>query len=175
MRINLTLPAPLAKRLKARVDATGLRPTVILQHLVSEHLPEVEATPARKPRRRAVARKSNPTLRAKDRALIDLWRSLCVPAGCPDITTDDDGNPGRTLGASIAAAVDREGDARDWRALFERVAESRFLTGKKTEFRASLTWCIGPKNIGKIDAGTYDAGRAPQGYRNTSTTTDFDY
>ena len=43
-----------------------------------------------------------------------------------------------------------------WAALFTRVSASDFLTGRKTDFAATLDWVLGPKNLAKIEAGNYD-------------------
>ena len=43
-----------------------------------------------------------------------------------------------------------------WDALFTRVSASDFLTGRKTDFAATLDWVLGPKNLAKIEAGNYD-------------------
>ena len=43
-----------------------------------------------------------------------------------------------------------------WEEIFTRVHDSEFLTGKKTDFAASLDWVLGPKNLAKLLAGNYD-------------------
>lgn len=43
-----------------------------------------------------------------------------------------------------------------WDELFHRVQRSDFLTGKKTDFAASLDWVLGPKNLAKLLAGNYE-------------------
>lgn len=54
----------------------------------------------------------------------------------------------------------REDKARQkidwWEAYFQRVANSDFLTGRKTDWRASLVWLIAPKNMDKVLNGLYD-------------------
>ncbi|MCK5602041.1 hypothetical protein KAR91_09235 [Candidatus Pacearchaeota archaeon] len=42
-----------------------------------------------------------------------------------------------------------------WSDLFDTISESDFLMGKVTEWRASLTWIVGPKNFEKIMNGQY--------------------
>ena len=42
-----------------------------------------------------------------------------------------------------------------WRRFFKRVRDCGFLMGRKTEWRASLTWMVGPKNFEKIMNGQY--------------------
>ena len=43
-----------------------------------------------------------------------------------------------------------------WRSFFEYIAKSDFLTGRKTDFKASLPWIVGPKNFEKIINGQYE-------------------
>jgi hypothetical protein len=43
-----------------------------------------------------------------------------------------------------------------WEALFQRIAASEFLCGRKTDFTATLDWILAPKNLAKIMAGNYD-------------------
>lgn len=63
----------------------------------------------------------------------------------------------------------REHPSVDWfAALFTRVAQSRFLTGRAgVDFVATLEWTMRPQNAAKIEAGDYD-DRDPvaQPYRN---------
>lgn len=44
-----------------------------------------------------------------------------------------------------------------WEEIFARVSASDFLTGRKTDFAASLDWVLGPKNLAKLLAGNYDS------------------
>lgn len=68
----------------------------------------------------------------------------------------------------IREAVKRriqEHDSLEWfNDLFARVARSDFLTGRKTDFAASLDWVLGPKNLAKILAGNYDNREQVNGY-----------
>lgn len=43
-----------------------------------------------------------------------------------------------------------------WRAYFEQIKRSPFLTGQKTQFRASFDWIINPSNMVKIREKNYD-------------------
>ena len=43
-----------------------------------------------------------------------------------------------------------------WAAYFERVAASDFLAGRKTSWRATFDWTLGPKNMEKVLQGNYD-------------------
>lgn len=45
-----------------------------------------------------------------------------------------------------------------WRRLFEQVAASDFLTGRKTDFRADLEWLLRPENFAKVIEGRYAPG-----------------
>jgi hypothetical protein len=42
-----------------------------------------------------------------------------------------------------------------WEKYFTLVNTSDFLTGKKTDWKANLTWLVGPKNFEKVMNGTY--------------------
>ncbi len=43
-----------------------------------------------------------------------------------------------------------------FRMFFQHVASSKFLTGRKTEWKADLAWIIGPKNFEKVINGVYE-------------------
>lgn len=43
-----------------------------------------------------------------------------------------------------------------WRAYFEKVAASDFLTGRATDFRANLEWLVQRKNFTKVIEGNFD-------------------
>lgn len=43
-----------------------------------------------------------------------------------------------------------------WTTYFDRIQDSLFLTGRKTDFAATLDWVLGPKNMAKILNGNYD-------------------
>ena len=56
----------------------------------------------------------------------------------------------------------REGHTDSWfAALFYRVSQSDFLSGRKTDFAATLDWVLGPKNLAKIEAGNFDNREVP--------------
>lgn len=56
----------------------------------------------------------------------------------------------------------REHPDRDWwEMLFGIVMASDFLSGRKTDFAASLDWVLGPKNLSKILAGNYENRSVP--------------
>lgn len=59
------------------------------------------------------------------------------------------------------AALKRDPDMDRWHARFVRVRDSAFLSGRKKDWRASLTWVLGKKNCAKIDGGDYDDHEAP--------------
>jgi hypothetical protein len=50
-----------------------------------------------------------------------------------------------------------------WRALFEFIADSDFLTGRATGWRADLEWIVRPTNFAKIGDGKYVNRDRPQG------------
>lgn len=89
----------------------------------------------------------------------DAWA-----AACPDL--EQPTRPlARGIRAKLQAAWKRE-TGRDWPATFAEVAASEFLSGRAPgrnggePFRAAITWCTGPENLAKIDAGQYRSGRA---------------
>lgn len=43
-----------------------------------------------------------------------------------------------------------------WTTYFDRIKDSEFLTGRKTDFAATLDWVLGPNNMAKILSGNYD-------------------
>lgn len=47
-----------------------------------------------------------------------------------------------------------------FKELFQRVSRSDFLSGRKTDFAATIDWVLGPKNLVKILNGNYD-NRSP--------------
>lgn len=47
-----------------------------------------------------------------------------------------------------------------WGGLFQYIGESDFLSGRKTDFKASFNWIMGPKNFTKILNGAYNNNRA---------------
>jgi hypothetical protein len=43
-----------------------------------------------------------------------------------------------------------------WEGFFQRIKDSDFLSGRKTDFKACFSWVMGPKNFVKIMNGFYD-------------------
>ncbi len=90
------------------------------------------------------------------------------PPECPafpkENLTDD-------LRASIRARWRARPNLEWWEAYFKRVAASLYLTGKKKNWRASLPWLVGPKNMTKVLGGGYDDAPGPDDgqYRNAET------
>lgn len=52
-----------------------------------------------------------------------------------------------------------EHGTRIFESIFSRAARSKFLTGKKTDWRATFDWLIAPTNFVKVVEGSYDDGR----------------
>lgn len=50
-----------------------------------------------------------------------------------------------------------------WDEYFARVAASPFLTGKKTDWMASIDWLLTPRNMTKVLEGNYDPPRSSGG------------
>lgn len=61
----------------------------------------------------------------------------------------------KSIGARWREAPERQ-SLEWWAEYFRRVAASPFLTGGRTDFRATLAWLAGPKNMGKVLDGQYD-------------------
>lgn len=78
---------------------------------------------------------------------------------------------GDSLKAKISARWKEpgQGDLDWWAGYFDLVAQSDFLTGRKTDFRASFDWLLGPINMSKVLNGAYanrpDAPRSQYGGR----------
>ena len=76
---------------------------------------------------------------------------------CPDLPRCE--SLGKTVQAKIKARWRTGPETQNlfwWEAYFERVAESDFLCGRKTDFRAALSWLVGPINMDKVLSGQYD-------------------
>lgn len=56
----------------------------------------------------------------------------------------------------LLACLDKQPDPVWWTTYFDKIKDSAFLTGRKTDFAATLDWVLGPKNMAKILAGNYD-------------------
>lgn len=63
---------------------------------------------------------------------------------------------GPTIKKRITTLLKDHPDMLWWQELFLRVQTSDFLSGRKTDWSASLDWVIGPKNLEKIESGRYD-------------------
>jgi len=84
--------------------------------------------------------------------IFELYRTICVPAGLPAPREIDD-----THRAAFRREWKRRGQSLEWfESHFRRVAASEFLSGKKTDWVASLSWIMKPANIAKIEEGSYD-------------------
>jgi hypothetical protein len=68
---------------------------------------------------------------------------------------------GYTIRRRIQSRLREHPDPGWWRALFDQVRRSDFLTGQSTgargTFHASLDWILRPQNLDKVLAGDYDA------------------
>ena len=89
------------------------------------------------------------------RVVVAAWRAVAVPAGLRDHRWTDDGLPkGATLRKSIEGSV-RRGQVVDYDAYFRAVVASDFLSGRSSDFQATLSWLCGPKNEDKVLDGNY--------------------
>jgi hypothetical protein len=62
---------------------------------------------------------------------------------------------GKKLKARLGARWKEYGDLQWWEEYFRFVAESRFLTGQKTDWSANLFWLTGPENMEKVLNNSY--------------------
>lgn len=61
----------------------------------------------------------------------------------------------KQIGARYKEDVERQsGDW--WRRYFSQVADSDFLSGRKTDWKANLLWLTAPSNMEKVLCGQYD-------------------
>lgn len=63
---------------------------------------------------------------------------------------------GAPLHRKLEVLIKIHQDKEWWFGLFRRVKDSDFLSGRKTDFAATLDWVLGPKNLAKIEQGNYD-------------------
>lgn len=93
--------------------------------------------------------------------VVDLWNSI----------------PGLPKAERVSGPIERSIKLRikehptvDWfHEVFQRVSRSDFLTGRKTDFTATIDWVLGPKNLAKVLNGNYDnrekmSGKDPNGF-----------
>jgi hypothetical protein len=78
--------------------------------------------------------------------VISEWNKICVDLPKVQKMTDSR----RTL---VKNAI-KDGVA--FQSLFKLVADSDFLSGRKTDFKASFDWVLAPRNRQKIIEGNYD-------------------
>jgi len=57
---------------------------------------------------------------------------------------------------SIARRIHEHPSIGWFSMIFERVSHSDFLSGRKSDFAATIDWVLGPKNLAKILNGNYD-------------------
>lgn len=81
--------------------------------------------------------------------IVNQWNAICE--GLPRVSKMTD--PRRSL---IRSAIK---DEIDFQSLFHKVAESDFLMGRKTDYKASFDWVLKPKNRQKIIEGNYDGSK----------------
>ncbi len=65
---------------------------------------------------------------------------------------------------AVKAAITRDGsETESWVAYFSSIRKLDFLMGRKSDWRASLLWILGPKNRAKIESGAYENHQKPGG------------
>lgn len=94
-------------------------------------------------------------------AVVELWNSIPGLPKAERVTGP--------IEKSIATRI-KEHPNVDWfNEIFHRVSRSDFLTGRKTDFVATIDWVLGPKNLAKVLNGNYDnrekvGGKDPNGF-----------
>lgn len=80
--------------------------------------------------------------------VVDLWNQIPGVVKPKSITGP--------IRKRLLACLDKQPDPVWWTTYFDKIKDSTFLTGRKTDFAATLDWVLGPKNMAKILAGNYD-------------------
>lgn len=85
------------------------------------------------------------------RDLADAYNTICVPFGLPAVKAL---SASRRRKASLRLKEHPEPDF--WRAVFQNVGKSRFLTGQQSDWRASFDWIVNnDRNAMRIAEGAY--------------------
>ena len=85
-------------------------------------------------------------------ALVETWNRICGPTmGTVQFVSDV------RRKALLARMMEFfENDPAKWEAYCRKMSRSRFLTGEKTDFRASFDWSLAPRNVPKVLEGQYN-------------------
>lgn len=85
-------------------------------------------------------------------ALVDTWNRICGPTmGTVQFVSDV------RRKALLARMMEFfENDPAKWEAYCRKMSRSRFLTGQKTDFRATFDWSLAPRNVPKVLEGQYN-------------------
>ncbi len=138
-----------AARAKAKKDLVHVVVNKSTQMSTMSIQSESETEP--KPDTKIKIKKDPPTPQGADSVtpiyLVQLFNA--IPGFKQTLTLSD------TSMKTIQARINEYPSLGWWLKLVETVSKSHFLCGKKTDFSASLLWCCGPKNMGKILAGEY--------------------
>lgn len=90
-------------------------------------------------------------------AVVMAWNKAIADQGA--LVARDGVRRGSSVWKAILARIGDDHPRLDpawWAAYFERVAASDFLAGRKTSWRATFDWTLGPKNMEKVLQGNYD-------------------
>lgn len=89
--------------------------------------------------------------------MVAVWNEVCgdvLPRAMDEISDSRQSKLRLRLADRMGGSIDT------WRAFCQRVRAAPHLIGEsKGEWRASLDWCLEPKNMGKVLEGNFD--RAP--------------
>lgn len=91
--------------------------------------------------------------------ILEAWGRICPHLTQPRMPNDARQRAMRSFWQTVKTRTEDPAAWLKW--LFETVAGSDFLSGRKTDFRADLFWVIRPTNLAKIVDGNYDNRKNP--------------
>lgn len=87
--------------------------------------------------------------------ILNLWNEFAAKVGLPQVR---DITPGSTRERHLRARLNEKGF--DFRKILEKVSQSEFLLGLKSDWKVSFDWLIKPSNYVKVLEGNYDSNPA---------------
>lgn len=91
--------------------------------------------------------------------VVSLWNSIPGLAQARSITGP--------IEKSITRRIHEHPSIEWFTEIFQRVSVSDFLSGRKSDFAATIDWVLGPKNLAKILNGNYDNRTSNRGDTNS--------
>ena len=89
--------------------------------------------------------------------ILNLWNEFAGKVGLPQVR---DITPGSTRERHLRARLNEKGF--DFRKILEKVSQSEFLLGLKSDWKVSFDWLIKPSNYVKVLEGNYDSSHIPK-------------